>query len=118
MQHIRLATEKEIDAIRDKSDLLPGGTRVLALDNEKGGADIAVVRNCYELNPVIYAEGTNDLRRARFLWALEERFLGAGIDRYYFQLEASAEHYIKVAKEWGAEQVSPHPELRMLKVIT
>lgn len=117
MQHIRLATEKEIEGIRDRADLLPGHTSILALDNDKGSADLAVVRSCYELNPVIYAEGTTDLRRARFLWALEERFLGAGIDRYYFQLEASAEHYIKVAKEWGAEQVSPHPEVRMLKVI-
>jgi hypothetical protein len=117
MNHIRVATEAEIEAIRVKSDLLPGHTQILALDNDKGGADIAVVRNCFELNPVIYAEGTNDMRRARFLYALEERFLGAGVDRYYFQLDAANEHYIKVAKAWGAEEVSPHPEIRMLKVI-
>lgn len=118
MNHIRLATEAEIDSIRDKSDILPGHTQVLALDNKEGGADLAVVRNCVELNPVVYADGTNDLRRARFLYALEERFLGAGVDRYYFQLDAADAHYIKVAKSWGAQQVSPHPEFRMLKVIT
>jgi len=117
MQHIRVATEEEVNKIRDKSDLMPGYTQVLALDNDKGSADLAVVRNCYELNPVIYAEGTNDLRRARFLYSLEERFLGAGVDRYYFMLQADDAHYIKVAKSWGAEQVSPHAEVRMLKVI-
>lgn len=117
MNHIRLATAEEIEAIRDKSDLLPGGTRVLALDNDKGQADIAVVRNCYELNPVIYAEGTTDPRRARFLYALEERFLGAGIDRYYTQIPAGDEEYIKAAQHWGFERVSPAPEIRMLKVI-
>jgi hypothetical protein len=117
MKHVRVATPEEIEAIKDKADLMPGHTQILALDNEKGGADIAVVRNCFELNPVIYAEDTNDMRRARFLYALEERFLGAGVDRYYFQLDATKEHYIKVAKAWGAEQVSLQPELRMLKVI-
>lgn len=117
IKHIRQATEEEINKIRDSSDLMPGHTQVFALDSDAGGADIAVVRNCVEVNPVIYAEGTNDVRRARFLYALEERLLGAGIDRYYFQLKADDEHYIKVVKSWGAEQVSPHPELRMLKVI-
>ena len=118
LRHIRLASEDEVNAIRDKADLMPGHTSVLALDNAQGEADIAVVRQCVELNPVIYAKSTNDLRRVRFLYALEERFLGAGIDKYYFQLKADDEHYIKVAKSWGAEQVSPFPEVRMLKVIT
>lgn len=117
LKHIRLATEDEINTIRDKSDLLPGGTQVLALDNDKGGADLAVVRRCVELNPVIYADETNDLRRARFVYALEERFLGAGIDRYYFQVDVSKTDYINTLKHWGAEQVSPVPEYRFLKVI-
>lgn len=116
MDHVRLATEKEIEKIRDNSDLLPGGTRVLALDGPNG-PDIAVLRNCWELNPVHYAEGTNDSRRARFLWGLEERMLGAGIDRYYFQIAADSTRYIETVKHWGAEQVSPVPEFRFLKVI-
>ena len=117
MKHLRLATEEEINAIRDRSDLMPHHTQVLALDGDAGTPDIAVVRDCIEVNPVVYGSSTNDLRRARFLYALEERLLGAGVDRYYFQLDASNLHYIKVAKAWGAEQVSPHPEVRMLKVI-
>src|SRR6266478_748146 len=117
LQHIRLATEEEVNAIRDKSDLMPGHTQVFALDAEQGTPDIAVVRNCFEINPVIYGNGTNDIRRAKFLWALEERLLGAGVDRYYTQIPAEDEHYLKVALHWGAERVSPTPEIRILKVI-
>ena len=117
MKHIRLATKDEVDRIRDRADLLPGSTQILALDAEKGSPDVAVIRQCFEINPIIYGEHTNDIRRARFLWALEERLLGAGVDRYYFQLDASNEPYMEVAKNWGAEQVSPHPEFRFLKVI-
>lgn len=117
MKHLRLATAEEISSIKDRSDLMPGHTQIFVLDAEQGTPDIAVVRNCIEVDPVIYGERTNDLRRSRFLWSLEERLLGAGVDRFYFQLDASNEHYIKVAKSWGAEQVSPHPEVRMLKVI-
>jgi hypothetical protein len=117
LKHIRLATESEIDGIRDRADLMPGHTQVLALDADSGTPDLAVVRNCIELNPVIYGSATNDMRRARFLYSLEERFLGANVDRYYFMLAADAEHYQKVAESWGAEKVSPHPEIRYLKVI-
>lgn len=117
IKHIRIATAEEIDKIRDKSDLMPGHTQILALDSDAGGADLAVVRNCVEINPVIYAEGTNDVRRSRFLYALEERLLGAGIDRYYTQIPAADGHYLKVAKNWGFEEVSTSPEIRVLKVI-
>lgn len=115
--HIRLATKDEIDKVKEKSDPVLGHTQFLALDSDTGGVDIAVVRNCFEVNPIIYAEGTNDIRRAKFLWGLEERLLGAGIDRYYFQIDSSKEHYIKTVKHWGAEQVSEVPEFRFLKII-
>jgi len=117
LKHIRVATPEEIETIREKADLMPNRTTVFALDADAGTPDLAVVRECFETNPVVYGSATNDHRRARFLWALEERLLGAGIDRYYAQFDASKEHYISVAKAWGFEQVSPVPEIRMLKVI-
>lgn len=116
MKHIRLATEEEVKRIRKDADLHPSSS-VLALDGPNGEADLAVLRNCWEVDPVVYAEGTNDLRRAKFLWGLEERLIGAGIDRYYFQIAAEQEQYIKTVQHWGAEQVSAVPELRFLKVI-
>jgi len=117
LKHIRVATPEEIETIREKSDLMPNRTTVFALDADTGTPDLAVVRECFETNPVVYGSATNDHRRARFLWALEERLLGAGIDRYYFQIDSGNEHYCKVAEAWGAERVSPIPEYRYLKVI-
>jgi hypothetical protein len=117
MRHIRLATTEEIDSIRDKADLMPDNTHVLALDADKGSPDIAVVRRCVEVNPVIYGSETNDLRRVRFIYSLEERLLGAGVDRYYSQFDASKEDYMKVMEHYGFERISPQPEYRYLRII-
>jgi hypothetical protein len=118
LKHIRTATAEEVESIKDRADLMPGGTTVLALDAEKGTPDIAVIRHCVEVNPIIYGTETNDMRRTRLLWGLEERLLGAGVDRYYFMIDASKADYIKTVKHWGAEQVSLQPEFRFLKVIS
>jgi hypothetical protein len=117
LKHIRMATVEEVDGIRDRADLIPDNTWVLAMDAERGTPDLAVVKRCVEVNPVIYGTETNDIRRARFLYALEERLLTVGADRYYFQVDATKEDYIKTVKHWGAEQISPLPEFRFLKVI-
>ena len=116
MQHIRLASPEEVEKIRDNSDLMPGHTAVYALDGPNG-PDLAVVRNCVEVNPVHYAEGTSDMRRVRFMWGLEERLLGAGVDRYYSQFDSSKEDYLKVMEHYGFERVSPVPEYRYLRLI-
>ena len=117
MKHLRLATLEEIDGIRDRADLMPDNTWVYALDAEKGTPDIAVVRRCVEVNPVIYGSETTDPRRARFVYALEERLLGAGVDRYYSQFDASKEDYMKTMEHYGFERVSSVPEYRYLRLI-
>lgn len=96
---------------------MPGGTTVLALDADRGTPDIIVVRRCVEINPVIYGNETNDQRRARLLWMLEERLLGAGVDRYYSQIDAGKTDYIKVVEHFGFERVSEVPEYRYLRII-
>jgi hypothetical protein len=96
---------------------MPDNTYVLALDADKGTPDIAVVRRCIEVNPVIYGSETNDLRRARLMFQLEERLLGAGVQKYYFQIDATKEDYMKTVEHWGAERISPLPEIRFLKEI-
>lgn len=117
IKHIRQATVEEIEKIRDKSDLMPGHTQILAMDSDSGGADIAVVRNCFEINPIIFGEGVSDRRKLLFLHLLEERMLGAGVDRYYSQVPAADTHYKAVLEKLGFEQISPTPEYRILKVI-
>jgi hypothetical protein len=112
-----MATAEEVEDIKDRADLMPGATWVLALDADEGTPDLVVIRKPVEVNPVIYGSKTADPRRARFLYALEERLLGMGVDRYYFQVDATKLDYIETVKHWGAEQISPVPELRFLKVI-
>jgi hypothetical protein len=117
MKHIRMATAAEIDEIRPKADLMPDSTYVLALDADRGSPDLAVVRRCVEVNPVVYGSETTDARRVRFIYALEERLLGAGVDRYYSQFDSSKTDYLKVMENWGFERVSSVPEYRYLRII-
>jgi hypothetical protein len=112
LDHVRLATQEEIDQIADKSDILPGKTQVLAKGNIR-----AVVRFPVEANPIIWGEGTTDRERIAFVYALEERMLGAGFDRYYCQVDAQDDKWQKVIENWGFQQVSPQPELRYLRII-
>lgn len=112
LKHFRLATSEEIEGIRDKSDLMPGHTEVWELDGS-----LAVVRNPVEVNPIIWSPDINDRKKATFMWLLEERLLGAGVDRYYSQIDCKDEHWQKVAENWGFERVSPVPEFRYLRLI-
>lgn len=114
IEHVRLATQQEIDEIADKSDILPGKTQVLAK-----GAIRAVVRFPVEVNPIIWGDGTTDKERVAFVYAMEERMLGAGFDRYYTQMPCGDESakWRSVVENWGFERVSPGPEYRYLRII-
>ena len=116
-KHIRLATKEEIEGIREQSNY-PAQARVLAMDSNVGDPDLAVVKNIIEVDPIVWGARTNDMQRAKFLFALEERLLGAGVDHYFFNIDAADEHYLKVVRHWGAEQCSPHPVVRFQKVLT
>lgn len=118
MTHLRSATKEEIESIKDKSDFTPG-TIVLAMDNGHGGTDLAVVRPCWEVDPIFIADSSGDSQKARFMWGLEERMIGAGITGYYFNMPAddASKQWRKVAQSWGAEPVSKAPEWRYRKVL-
>ena len=63
---IRLATPEEVEPITPQMDLTPTSTVVTF-----GGKDFAVVRQCTELDPLIFAEDTTDRRKLFFLTNLE-----------------------------------------------
>jgi hypothetical protein len=109
---IRLATEEEIEKIKDKSDL-SFATSVVTY----GGKDFAVLRNCFELDPVIFAEDTADKRKALFLMNLETSLRLQGVKEIYFNISADDEAWLKIAAHWGAEPTSPTPEIRFKKVL-
>lgn len=112
MDIIRLATPEEMEAIQAKSDLTPATTVVTF-----GGKDFAVLRNCFELDPVIFAPDTADKRKLLFLMNLETAMRLQGVKEIYFNIKADDAETTNVVKHWGAEPVSIQPEIRFKKVL-
>lgn len=114
--HLRTATEEEIEKLKATSNITPN-SQVLAWDSEHG-TDFAVIRACFELDPVKFAESSITNRRAAFIWALEERMLASGIPEYYFNVRVDdPEKWHEAVKKWGAEPTSLAPEIRYKKVL-
>lgn len=112
MKHISLATPEQVEAIKDRADILPGRTEIVQLNG-----NIAVIRMPVEINPVIWREGASDKERTQFIYSLEERLLGAGFDRYYCQIDAKDEKWQRIIEHWGFQKVSPVEEYRYLRLI-
>lgn len=111
LKHIRVATPEEIEKIRKGADLGPTSA-VMAFDQREGETHLAVVRTVVEVDPVFYVEGSSTAQKARFIWGLEERLIGANVGHYYFNVPAEDEAYARIVTEWGAKQQSKGPELR------
>lgn len=110
LKHIRLATAEEIERIKEGSDL---GTASAVLAFDQGPeAHVAVIRTVVEVDPVFYVKDSTTSQKARFIWGLEERLIGANVAHYYFNVPAEDEAYAKIVREWGAVQQSKGPELR------
>ena len=113
MDQIRFASADEVESIKLEADLQPGCV-VLAFDNAATGKpDLAVLRACVELDPVVFAPETQSRRMALFMWALAQHLRLTNTPSFYFQTAVSNEAWQKVAKTFGAVQVSPEPEYRM-----
>jgi hypothetical protein len=117
MKHLRLATAEEVEKLRKDSDYTRN-TVVFAMDQNEGEPDFAVVRTVIDLDPVHYGKSTNDVQKAKFMYALEERLAGMGIDQVYYSVADSDARWKAVIKNWGAEEVSPVPERRFKKVLS
>lgn len=115
IKHVRQATREEIERIRKGSDIGGEPFTVFALDNNQGEADIAVVKQVYELDPIWFAKTSNSVTRARFVQLLEERLMGAGIQRYGCRVAATDESWRKVLQEWGFKEQSSEPEIQMMR---
>ena len=110
---IRLATPEEIERIKAESDLTFTST-VFAFETDSG-VTFAVVRQCWEVDPII-SEGKDDARRkALLMFGLETGFNMLGISEYYFNIDPADETWKSALQHWGAEQVSKEPQLRFKK---
>lgn len=114
MEPVRLATEAEIKAIVKESDLTPASS-VVAWGPE-GNADLAVLRQVSEIDPIYFREGCEDRRKLMFIWAIENAFRILGTpDSYYFNVHVEDEKWNKVLENFGAIRTSTAPEYRYKK---
>jgi hypothetical protein len=111
VRRIREATKEEIESIKANSHFTPD-TGVYAMDGSKGGPHLAVVRMILAMDPVFFAKDTNTVERSKFVQLMEAVMFGAGLPQYYFNVEASDEHWQKVVESWGAIKVSGVPEFQ------
>lgn len=112
MDVIRLANEAEVKEISSRSDLTNASSVVTF-----GGKDFAVIRNCWEIDPVHFDPASSDKRKALFLMNLETALRLQGVKEFYFNVDASDENYINLLKHWGAEPTNPNPEIRFKKAL-
>ena len=115
MKRLRIATAAELESIREKSDL-GQGCIVLALDTAQG-VGLAVVRTAVEVDPVYFPDSWNTKLKTFFVRDIETFLSAKGVDAYYFNVNAQAEEWIEHVKHWGAECVSPSPELRFKQTL-
>ena len=113
MERIRLATKEEVESIKAVADLSEG-CLVLALTTQSG-VPLAAIRTVVEADPMIFPADFPDRLKAVFVRDIETTLAAKGAPFYYFNIAASDEAWQKVALGWGAEQVSPAPEIRFKK---
>lgn len=111
MDKIRLASPEEMATIEKISDLTPRST-VWAF-----GKSLAVIRLTTEIDPVVWGDGTPDIRKAWFIWGLENMLRGNGMSEYYFNVHTKDEKFQKIAEGFGATKTSTEPEFRYKKIL-
>lgn len=112
MDTVRLATEEEIATIAPISDL-SFATSVFTY----GGKDFGVIRQCFEIDPMIFHESSSTKRRAIFAMNLETILRFQGVKEVYFNVADDNTDMKEVVRTWGAEPVSPSVEIRYKKVL-
>lgn len=112
MDPVRLATPEEIATIQTSSDL-SYATSVFTF----GGKDFAVIRNCFEIDPMHFASDSSTKRRMIFAMNLESILRFQGVKEVYFNVADDNEQMKEVVRTWGAEPTSPSAEIRYKKVL-
>lgn len=112
MDTVRLATPEEIATIQSTSDLSYASSVFTY-----GGKDFAVVRNCFEIDPMHFAPDSSTKRRMIFAMNLESILRFQGIREVYFNVADENTEMKQVVQTWGAEPTSPSVEIRYKKVL-
>jgi ActR/RegA family two-component response regulator len=115
LERLRLATEAEVEAIKEGADL-DASCQVVALTTQ-AGTPTAVIRLAVEVDPINLPAEFPDRLKAVFVRDIETHIASKGVTKYYFNIAADDLQWQEIAKTWGAVQVSHSPELRFVKVL-
>lgn len=110
-EELRLATPEEVTQISQKADLTPT-SKVFA-----EGQNLAVVRMCYELDPVYFHEDSPPSARYLFLRDITNVLRGGGITELYFNVLTEDEQFQAFLYKNKAEKISAGPEFRFKKLL-
>ena len=114
---LRYATPEEVAKIAIGGDITTDSV-VLAMSNNDKEPDLAVIRRCVELDPVIFSPDTGTARRARFIWAIENYLRLQGVPEYYFDVHQSAsDAWVTAIKKLGATKISTELQNRYRKIL-
>ena len=118
MNRIRLATQEEVDSIKEVSDL-DASCNVFALNSNGDGTGkvgLAVRRVCTEIDPLV-ADGLTTRFKAVFIRDIETVLAAQGVLSYYFNIDPDDIEWIDFITKWGGEQVSKKPLLRFKRTL-
>lgn len=118
MTRIRLATEQEINDIKDRTDM-DFVKAVYAEDSPAGGVDLAVLRFAPEIDPVHFSPSSDTRRRAMFIRDIETVLWAQGIPAFYFTTVIADKEWNAAVRHWGAEPLFPEtiPHQRYKKIL-
>lgn len=109
---IRKAAKEEVEPIKDKADLT-AATEVWVWPNDKSEPDVAVIRQCVELDPVFFAPTSGNSRKAFFAWGLLNMLKATGVGEVYFNVDAEGtEDYVAILEKMGAVKTTAKPQFR------
>lgn len=109
---VRLATPEEVEKIRETSDLT-NATSVWVWPNEGKDSDMAVVRNCLEIDPMHFGKDSGHQRKALWGWTLFNMLRSNGVKEIYFNIDAEGmEDFTSILEKMGASRTTAKPQYR------
>src|SRR5690242_13047709 len=109
---IRVASKEEVESVQERADLTPT-SRVWAWPNDKGQPDLAVIRQCTEVDPVFFATTSGNSRKAFFFWGVLNMLKAQGVEEVYFDIDAEGtEEYRSILEKMGARTTTAKPQYR------
>lgn len=109
---IRPASEEEVEKIKPTADLT-ASSAVWSWPSDKGDSDIAVLRQCMEIDPVNFGASAGKQRKHMFFWALCNMLKATGAREIYFNIDAEgSEDYTAVLEKMGATKTTIKPQFR------